>query len=167
MESLVSRRHRGREHLGRPGVTLPQRRTQHVLDAMLQIGIEDGAPIEFDLDGLRPRTRGECIAGVRPCPWVGCAHHLYLEVIPETGSLKLNFPHQDLDELVETCALDVADKGPHTLDVVGQLLNVTRERVRQLERRANHLALAAAHEVGLTSEDATGFAHAVAEGEAA
>lgn len=28
----------------------------------------------------RPRTRGDCLAEARPCPWVGCSHHLLLEV---------------------------------------------------------------------------------------
>lgn len=33
----------------------------------------------------RPRTLGECREEARPCPWVGCRHHLALEVaIPRT-----------------------------------------------------------------------------------
>lgn len=28
----------------------------------------------------RPRTRGECKDGPRPCPWVSCRHHLLLEI---------------------------------------------------------------------------------------
>jgi hypothetical protein len=28
----------------------------------------------------RPKTRGECSEEARPCPWVGCRHHLLLEV---------------------------------------------------------------------------------------
>lgn len=23
----------------------------------------------------RPRTRGECVGGERPCPWASCEHH--------------------------------------------------------------------------------------------
>jgi hypothetical protein len=78
----------------------------------------------------RPRTRAECPID-RPCPWVACEHHLYLDVDPETGSIKINFPSLDFDELAETCTLDVA--GGATLERVGELMNVTRERVRQLE----------------------------------
>jgi len=37
-----------------------------------------------------------------------------------------------LARLPETCALDAADRGDHTLDEVGALIGVTRERVRQL-----------------------------------
>lgn len=28
----------------------------------------------------RPRTRGDCLTMPRPCPWVGCRHHLLLDV---------------------------------------------------------------------------------------
>ncbi len=31
----------------------------------------------------RPRTRGDCADGPRPCPWYRCRHHLGLEVIEE------------------------------------------------------------------------------------
>lgn len=83
--------------------------------------------------GSRPRTRADCASTPRPCPWVGCRHHLYLDVNPETGSLKLNFPDREPWELERSCALDVADSGAVTLDVLGRLLNVTRERARQIE----------------------------------
>ena len=84
----------------------------------------------------RPRTRGECSNGPRPCPWVGCSHHLYLDVNPETGAIKLNFAHLEPHELVVSCALDVADVGGVTLDAVGKVMNVSRERIRQLGARA-------------------------------
>src|ERR1019366_2346037 len=37
--------------------------------------------------GERPKTRGDCVDGPRPCPWAGCRQHLYLEVNP-TGNMK-------------------------------------------------------------------------------
>lgn len=80
----------------------------------------------------RPRTRGDCIDGPRPCPFVSCVHHLYLDVSP-AGSIKLNFPAREVDELTETCSLDVADRGGVTLEQVGALINITRERARQIE----------------------------------
>jgi hypothetical protein len=83
-------------------------------------------------DLVRPRTRGECVDGPRPCPWVSCRHHLYLEVT-EAGSLKLVHPDKQPEDLQPSCSLDVADKGPLTLDQVGATMNVTRERIRQLE----------------------------------
>ena len=65
--------------------------------------------------------------------FVSCKHHLYLDVNPQTGSIKLNFPDKEVWDLSETCALDVAERGGMTLEEVGEILNLTRERVRQLE----------------------------------
>lgn len=86
-----------------------------------------------DLDALRPKDREDCRTGERPCPFVSCKYHLYLDVNPHTGSIKLNFPDLEVWELAETCALDVADRGGMTLEEVGELLNLTRERIRQVE----------------------------------
>lgn len=83
----------------------------------------------------RPETRAECACGERPCPYVSCKYHLYLDVNPETGSIKLNFPHMEVWEMQETCALDVADRGGITLEEVGEIMNLTRERIRQVEVR--------------------------------
>ncbi len=90
-------------------------------------------PILDDPD--RPLTRGACKEDVRPCPYVSCKHHLYLDVNPETGSIKLNFPDLEVWEMAETCSLDVADRGGITLEEVGEILNLTRERIRQVEVR--------------------------------
>jgi hypothetical protein len=86
-----------------------------------------------ELDIERPRTRGDCREAERPCPWVRCKHHLYLDINPETGSIKMNFPDLEPWELQETCTLDVAERGGVTLEEVGDVMNVTRERIRQLE----------------------------------
>jgi hypothetical protein len=85
------------------------------------------------LEDLRPKHRGHCVTGPRPCPWVSCKFHLYLDVNPETGSIKLNFPDLEVWEMPQTCALDVADRGGITLEEVGEILNLTRERIRQVE----------------------------------
>jgi hypothetical protein len=87
----------------------------------------------FEID--RPHHRSLCVSGPRPCPYVACKHHLYLDVNPETGSIKLNFPDLEVWELEDTCALDVADRGGITLEEVGEILNLTRERIRQVEVR--------------------------------
>lgn len=85
------------------------------------------------VDYERPRTRDECREGERPCLFVSCRHHLYLDVNPVTGSIKLNFPDKEVWELDETCALDVAERGGITLEEVGAIMNLTRERIRQVE----------------------------------
>jgi hypothetical protein len=88
-----------------------------------------------EMQRLRPRSRAECANGPRPCMFISCKHHLYLDVNPATGSIKLNFPDKEIWELGETCALDVADKGGITLEEVGTIMNLTRERIRQVETR--------------------------------
>jgi len=87
-------------------------------------------------DHWRPSTRNECVDGPRPCPYVGCQPHLYLDVSERTGNLRHNWPRLEPDELAESCALDVAENGPSHLGRIAELLNITKERVRQLEDRA-------------------------------
>lgn len=93
-----------------------------------------------------PATRKECCGGPRPCPMVSCEYHLYLDVNERTGAIKVNMPMgigpDGLEDVVgallmmpDTCVLDVADRGGITLEEVGEQLNLTRERVRQLESR--------------------------------
>ncbi len=88
-----------------------------------------------EIEASRPRSRAECFNGPRPCMFISCKHHLYLDVNPSTGSIKLNFPDMEVWELGETCALDVADRGGITLEEVGSIMNLTRERIRQVETR--------------------------------
>jgi len=95
--------------------------------------IAEANEVVSSLDHLRPRHREDCATRTRPCPWVSCKFHLYLDVNPATGSIKLNFPDLEVWEMAETCALDVADRGGITLEEVGAILNLTRERIRQVE----------------------------------
>ena len=53
-----------------------------------------------------------------------------------TGALKINFPDTDISELEHSCALDVADEGEMTFEQIGGLLNLTRERIRQMTNQA-------------------------------
>lgn len=104
-------------------------------------------------DPEAPRTRGECVDGPRPCPWVSCRHHLYLDVSPRTGAIKLNFPDLEVWEMEHSCALDIADDGGATLDAVGAAMNLTRERVRQVEMRALRTVRLALARKGIRAED--------------
>lgn len=75
---------------------------------------------------------------------MGCQYHLYLDVNPTTGSLKLNFPDLEPWELPDTCALDIAERVAlegrgATLQEIGEAMNMTRERVRQIEEAALEL----------------------------
>ncbi len=100
--------------------------------------IASGADLAVELikaQLARPKIRAHCVDGPRPCPFVSCRHHLAFEVTA-AGGLKANHPETDLDDLADTCALDVADRGGVTLEEVGRRLNVTRERIRQEETKA-------------------------------
>ncbi|MET0389839.1 MAG: sigma factor-like helix-turn-helix DNA-binding protein [Polyangiales bacterium] len=81
----------------------------------------------------RPQSRGDCAEMERPCPFVSCKYHLYIDVHPVRGSIKINFPDVEVWDMTDSCALDIADRGGITLEEVGEIMNLTRERVRQLE----------------------------------
>jgi hypothetical protein len=82
----------------------------------------------------RPRVRGECEEDARPCPFVGCRYHLYLDVL-SSGNIKLNHPGLEPSDMMPSCSLDVVDQnnGGLTLEDVAAIMNLTRERVRQIE----------------------------------
>lgn len=84
----------------------------------------------------KPKQRKDCKGGPRPCPYISCAYHLYVDVSPRTGAIKLNFPDLEVWELSESCSLDIADHGGTTLEDVGAIMNLTRERIRQVEVKA-------------------------------
>lgn len=100
---------------------------------------EDDAELVYD----RPKTRGDCLTMERPCPFVSCKHHLYLDVM-SSGSIHFNFPDLEVWELIDTCSLDVAEEGDvprpgsgegegATLEQISLLFGITRERIRQIE----------------------------------
>ncbi len=125
-----------------PQVTREQRRSRRKravrartisVKRMTKRELELGRLLYPEVDIDRPETRAECVSGERPCPFVSCKHHLYLDVSAKTGAIKLNFPDLEVWEMSETCALDVADRGGTTLEEVGAIMNLTRERIRQVE----------------------------------
>lgn len=88
-----------------------------------------------ELEAARPKTRADCKDSPRPCPWVSCRYHLYLEV-SANGWLKLMFPHLEVEDMKESCALDVADRAADdglTLEQLGLTLNISLEGARQVE----------------------------------
>ena len=125
----VSRKIRRRRRRTRPrSKTIAMKRLTR---EELRVGALMYPPVDIE----RPTNRSECKEEMRPCPWVACKHHLYLDINPETGSIKINFPELEPWEMSHTCALDVAEKGGITLEEVGEIMNLTRERIRQVEVR--------------------------------
>jgi hypothetical protein len=108
-------------------------------------------------DEKRPRTRGDCKYGPRPCPWVSCRYHLVDLRVSARGHLGVgehalggNASPDEVDAFVEavadiivarvdTCALDVTDRAPDgaTLQRIAEALDCTRERIRQIETKAS------------------------------
>jgi hypothetical protein len=118
-------------------------------DELAELGAEADVPHE------RPRTRGDCSHVPRPCPYVGCSKNLYLDV-SESGSIILNFPHLEPGQMAadQSCALDLTNRGGMTLEEIAIVMNLTRERVRQIEVRALlRRARPAATALGLGAED--------------
>jgi hypothetical protein len=110
-----------RHHDVRP-VTLPKRMRARELAELVTYpaGVE------------RPRTRADCYGAARPCPFVSCRYHLYTD-INKSGTLRVNFPDREPGDMHPSCALDVAALGRLSLEYVAFVMNLTRERVRQLE----------------------------------
>ncbi len=86
----------------------------------------------------RPVDRDQCRDGVRPCPFVGCRHHLYLNYQDgrDHKSVVVNFPSMEPWEIPETCALDVADRGDASLEEVGLLMNLSKSGVEKIINKA-------------------------------
>jgi hypothetical protein len=132
VEALTGRARNG----ARRSITINASRVSKDDLARLQMERNDHVVAEYE----RPVTRGDCLPGgcngARPCPWVSCKAHLALDVDARTGSIKVNFPELDVSEMSETCALDVADRGGIILEEISAVMNIVRERVRQIELRA-------------------------------
>ncbi len=127
------------------GITREQRRSRRKravrartisVKRMTKRELEIGRLLYPEDDYNKPKERSSCAGGARPCPYVSCKHHLYVDVSPRTGAIKLNFPDLEVWEMGDSCALDVADRGGTTLEDVGAIMNLTRERIRQVEVKA-------------------------------
>jgi hypothetical protein len=136
-----------------PKKTLAVRR---ITQLELAAGRAELAALGADEPYDRPQTRADCARIPRPCPYVTCKYSLYLDV-SDTGSIILNFPHLEPGQMPvdQSCALDLAERGPMTLEDIATVTNLTRERIRQVElkallRRARPAAIA----MGLEPEDA-------------
>lgn len=99
----------------------------------------------------RPKTRSECIGGIRPCPWISCRHHLLLDT--DNGDLTIhkigkrlsacsNEEFEDLaietlDSMCHTCTLDIVeDENSRTLGEISDITGMDLTLVKQIEKDA-------------------------------
>lgn len=81
----------------------------------------------------QPRRRGDCPPADIPCPFIACRYHLWTHATIRNGEISDVQIARPWGNTAYTCALNQADKGPCTLEEIGQVMGLTRERVRQLE----------------------------------
>jgi hypothetical protein len=70
-------------------------------------------------------SAGDCARVVEPCPRLDCRYHVHGDARPCQVEAA-PFP-------TTTCSLKIAERGGLTLEAVGEILGLTRERVRQIE----------------------------------
>jgi hypothetical protein len=75
------------------------------------------------LEAERPRRRGDCVDGLRPCPWVSCRYHLAHERIRR---LSADDAVDAIERMDETCTLDLADHGGRNVQAIANALGVSR-----------------------------------------
>jgi hypothetical protein len=87
------------------------------------------APLSAAEESLRPKKRGDCLDGPRPCPWVGCIHNLTL-LVDQRGGVHIN-PRAFSSH---NCALDLADEqAERSPEEVAALLGISEAEIRQIE----------------------------------
>jgi len=77
-------------------------------------------------------TRADCKDLPRPCPHTACRYHMTNEAPAGVGHPNSRTHKADV------CVADLldAEPHPHTLDEIGELFGVTRERIRQIQAKA-------------------------------
>lgn len=132
------------QSLGTARLTRKERQAMRVDEWLLEVegGVKLGPPPTF----------GDCPKG-GPCVRVGCRHTLLIEIGEPRGRrappVKLNHPGREPGDLKETCSLRVAEAADQrrttkksfgepvmSCEEVAELLNLTPERIRQIETEA-------------------------------
>lgn len=89
---------------------------------------------------MMPKTRGECLNGPRPCPHLACKYNLSLDLVKNPANVDSDYVRIVINKVSWdtglNCVLDIADGGRMSLEDIGFLWGITRERVRQIEDRA-------------------------------
>jgi len=107
----------------------PKRRTVSRVYKPEEIDVE-----EVDVEYERPTKRSEC-PGYRPCPFVSCKYNLFLD-ITEEGDIRFNFDGVEPWQMRNSCALDVAEKGPLKIVDVSAMVNLTKAETEEVLEQA-------------------------------
>jgi hypothetical protein len=84
--------------------------------------------MNHDLKNHFVLSKGQCMQGSEPCPMMYCRYHIHSDAKPSQIALA--------PVPTATCSLRLASYGGMTLDAIGTILGLTRERVRQIENMA-------------------------------
>jgi hypothetical protein len=87
----------------------------------------------LDVVEQRPKVRGDCVDGERPCSWVSCKHHLLTDRLHRMSN---DEALDELDVMPETCTLDVADRGGASLQDVAEYIGTSERHIIAAEQRA-------------------------------
>jgi hypothetical protein len=134
--------------LGAPALmTRSRSRTEATRDENELVENDRCDEVDEDLDDELDRRAAETAEqlhaeGGVPCPFVGCADHLVWIALGVANpraltegalaALLVKLEAIELEQLPATCGR----RGPYTLEQIGELFNVTRERIRQIETKA-------------------------------
>lgn len=109
-----------------------------------------------------PRMRRECPQG--PCPHVACKFHLWTDRVVRAGAVVDIRETPLFGDRRHTCVLNEIVRGPLTLEAIGGLFDLSRERVRQIE--ADALARLRDADPGVLRELLTAVSDIQSDGEA-
>lgn len=123
-------------------IKLRPRDKRIIEDRVARFELENETPLNSD---ERPRTRADCANVPRPCPFVGCRHNNYLEVL-DGGMIKLNHALDPWDVPPEkSCSLDVAETdGGVDIRSTADAIGCSSTRIDQVMRGVE-LKLRSAH----------------------
>ena len=96
-------------------------------------------------------TSGACMRYDEPCKEDTCRYHVHSDARRDQVALSGDLP--------VTSSLKLANGGGMTLEAVGMVMGVTRERIRQIEYRASARLAQKLERLGFTSEMVTHFIH--------
>lgn len=114
------------------------------------------------------RSECELPLGLRPCPFISCRHNMTnvvehpngrvtiagIDLAADATAAEIEAFTERVAELVATrrlpsCALDLANANENTLEDIGHAIELTRERIRQIESKGKRCLAELARRAGV------------------